>query len=60
MTAVNGVGYQVEALTKEGWKRASKIVATMAEAELMLPEWIASVPDMEFRAYEALSEAKAK
>jgi hypothetical protein len=37
MSAVNGAGYEVQALdNRMGWRRASKIMGTQAEAEAAL------------------------
>lgn len=54
MIATNGVGFEVQAYdNRMGWRRASKVVATVEQAEAML---MAIPPDgISRRVYESLS-----
>lgn len=53
MTATNHQGWEVQAYCNwTGWKRASKVVQTAAEAQELLEAW--PVAGLDLRVYESL------
>lgn len=56
--ATNHAGWQVEAYdARMGWRRASKVMATIEEAQAKMAAW--PVAGVELRVYERLTEVAA-